>query len=308
MARMHRLLGLAAVGLALTGCVPQEKYAALKLDDDRLREQLGKAQTETQQARAESEAYKRQLDAYTNAGGSRDALTKNLMDQNANLQAQLDALNAKYADAIGKISTGGTALPAALSNDLSAFAAQNPDLVEFDAARGIVKFKSDLTFAVGDATLTSKAKEVLTRFASILNGAGASNYELLVAGHTDSAPVVNPETIRKGHKDNWYLSSHRAITVSEELIAGGVSSRRLGAVGYADQRPIASNASEGGKQQNRRVEVLILPTSARSSGPSVAETAPTRTQRTTAAAPKKRPAPSFNKDTAATDNRPAFNK
>jgi chemotaxis protein MotB len=303
MARMRHLLGLAAVGLALTGCVPQEKYAALKLDDDRLREQLGKSQTETQQARAESEAYKRQLDAYTNAGGSRDALTKNLMDQNSSLQSQLDALNAKYADAIGKIGQGGTALPTALSNDLSAFAAQNPDLVEFDAARGIVKFKSDVTFAVGDATLTSKAKEVLTRFASILNGAGASNYELLVAGHTDSAPVVNPETIRKGHKDNWYLSAHRAITVSEELIAGGVSSRRLGAVGYADQRPVASNASEGGKQQNRRVEVLILPTSARIGGPSVAD-APAPRSTHTATATKKHPAaPSFNKDTASTFNK-----
>jgi chemotaxis protein MotB len=306
MARMRHIVSLAAVSLALTGCVPQEKYAALKLDRDRLAEQLGKSEGETKQAQAEADAYKRQLDAFTNSGTNRDALAKNLMDQNASLQAQLDALNAKYADAVNKIGTGGTALPATLSNELSAFAAQNPDLVEFDATRGIVKFKSDVTFAVGDATVTSKAKDVLSRFAAILNSGGASNYELLVAGHTDSAPVVNPETIRKGHKDNWYLSAHRAITVSEELIADGVSSRRLGAVGYADQRPIASNGSESGKQQNRRVEVLILPTSARGTGPGVAST-PTRTN--TASSSHKRPtAPALNKDTAATETKPMFNK
>ncbi len=301
MARMRHFIGLAAVSLALTGCVPQEKYAALKLDDDRLREQLGKSQTETQQAQAEAEAYKQQLAAFTNAGGNRDALLSNLTTQNANLQAQLDALNKEYADAVGKIGTGGTALPAPLSNELSAFAAQNPDLVDFDAARGIVKFKSDVTFAVGDATVSSRAKEVLTRFSTILNSPAAANYELLVAGHTDNAPVVNPETIRKGHKNNWYLSAHRAITVSEELVADGVSARRLGAVGYADQRPIAANSSEGGKAQNRRVEVLILPTSVHSSAPAMASQAPVRSA-------KKIKNPVLNKDSAATDNRTLLNK
>jgi len=306
MARMRHLIGLAAVGLTLTGCVPQEKYAALKLDRDRLAEQLGKADGETKQAQAEAEAYKRQLEAFTNAGGSRDALATNLSQQNANLQAQLDALNAKYADALNKVgSSVGNALPAGLTSDLSALAAQNPDLVEFDPRTGIIKFKSDVTFAVGDATVTGKAKDVLNRFATIINGAGAANYELLIAGHTDSAPVVNPETIKKGHKDNWYLSAHRAIAVTEELRQDGVNPRRLGAVGYADQRPIASNASEGGKSQNRRVEVLILPTSAHfgSSNTAVTSTPPTHKASTA-----KKPTPVFNKDTAATDKGPLYNK
>jgi chemotaxis protein MotB len=292
MARMHQWIGLAALSLILTGCVPQEKYAALKLDDDQLRQQLGQSQTETEQAKAQAAAYQQQLAALNNSGSSSSALVDNLNKQNQNLQSQLDELNRKYTDAIGLASrAGGTALPAPLSNELSSFAAMNPDLVEFDAARGIVKFKSDVTFSVGDASVSSRAKEVLSRFASILNSSSASGYELLVAGHTDSTPVVNPETIRKGHKDNWYLSAHRAITVLAELSADGVNPRRLGAVGYASERPIASNGTESGKAQNRRVEVLILPTSVHSSAP-VAEYAPTP-KRTHAAA-----APSMNKDSA----------
>jgi chemotaxis protein MotB len=169
-------------------------------------------------------------------------------------------------------------LPEPLSNALSAFAAQNPDLVEFDASRGVVKFKSDVTFPVGNATVTPKAKEVLGRFASILNSAGADGYELLVAGHTDSTPVTNPTTIRSGNPDNWYLSAHRAISVGRELIMDGVSSSRMGVVGYADKRPVASNSTESGKAQNRRVEVLILPTTVHA--PAVATTSEPRAHRT----------------------------
>src|SRR5436305_217902 len=89
----------------------------------------------------------------------------------------------------------------------------------------------------------SALKLEIDRFARILNSPGASQYELLVAGHTDSAPVHNPVTIQNGHKDNWYLSSHRAITVGSEMIKTGVNAARLGVVGYADQHPIASNSS-----------------------------------------------------------------
>ena len=52
MARMHHWLGLAALTLALTGCVSQEKYNALKLERDRFAEQLGQAQTEASAARS----------------------------------------------------------------------------------------------------------------------------------------------------------------------------------------------------------------------------------------------------------------
>ena len=54
MARMHHWLGLAALSLALTGCVSQEKYNALKLERDRFAEQLGQAQTEASAARSAS--------------------------------------------------------------------------------------------------------------------------------------------------------------------------------------------------------------------------------------------------------------
>jgi chemotaxis protein MotB len=299
MTRTLSLIGAAALLIGAAGCVPQEKYNALKLDRDGLAEQLGKAQNDASTARAEADSYKNQLGAIMNNGNAANGLVANLTTQNADLQAQLGELQRKYSDALSKAGAGSP-LPPQLASDLTAFANQNPDLVEFDAARGIVKFKSDVTFAKGDATVTAKAKEAINRFASILNSAGASGYELLVAGHTDNTPVSNPATKAAGHKDNWYLSAHRAISVGQELMNARVNPQRMGVVGYADQRPVASNSSASGQAQNRRVEVLILPTTVRVN--SNMASAPRQS------APAARNTPVLNKDTATVNTGPMLNK
>src|SRR5947207_9501342 len=274
MARMARIVCTAALGLALTsGCVSQDKYKALQLDRDGLAEQLAKSQTDAASARAEADSYKGQLNLLNQNGGSQAGLISNLTQQLSTLQAQNDELNRQYAAAMNR-PAGGAALPPALTSELSAFAQQNPDLVDFDAARGIVKFKSDLTFASGDATVTAKAKEAISRFSQILNSPAANGYELMVAGHTDNTRVANPNTIKAGHLDNWYLSAHRAITVSAELRNHAINPQRIAVVGYADQRPIASNASAQGQAQNRRVEVLILPTTVRGGNFAATESRP----------------------------------
>lgn len=287
MARMHHWLGLAALSFSLVGCVSQDKYQALKMERDRFAEQLAQAQAEAGSARSQAEAYKNQLAAIMNGKGSGEAMILNLTTQNAELQRQLDEMNRRYSEALNRQTTVA-ALPEPLSNALSDFARQNPDLVEFDSARGIVKFKSDVTFATGSAELTPKAKEAISRFSQILNSSAANGYELMVAGHTDNTRVVNPATISAGHKDNWYLSAHRAISVGNALMGDRISPERIAVTGYADQRPAASNASDAGRAQNRRVEVLILPNTVRtassgaSSGNSTPAAAPTLNKDTTA--------------------------
>jgi chemotaxis protein MotB len=258
MARTH-WIAVAALGLTLTGCVSQEKYNAIKLDRDQLNERLSQADADARAAKEKADLLKSQLDGLMANGGTKDGLLANLQSQNAELQKQLDELNGKYNDAVNGLGKVGTALPVALSNELERFAAENPELVEFDSKRGIVKFKSDVTFSSGSDVVTAKAKDVLSKFASILNAPTTSQYDLLVAGHTDNVPVGNPATKAAGNKDNWYLSSHRAISVSRELQSHGVGAGRIGVLGYADQRPVASNDTAAGRAQNRRVEVLILP-------------------------------------------------
>jgi chemotaxis protein MotB len=293
---MHHFLGLAALSFALTGCVSTDKYTAVKLENESLRSQLGDAASKAQAAQAQAQAYQNQLQALVDGAGSKDGLVKNLSDQLNLAQAQIGELNAKYQDALNKVGSQ-VALPAVVTNALDEFAKQNPDLVDFDAARGIVKFKTDFTFATGSDVVTEKAKTAIGRFAQILNSEAARGYELMVAGHTDNTPVNNPAT-KAQHRDNWYLSSHRAISVGEELMKHQINPQRVAVVGYADLRPIAPNTTVAGKAQNRRVEVLILPSTVRSGA--VASGTPKTSN-------SKRPSADLNKDAVAPSG-PVLNK
>lgn len=262
-------LTLAAICIFTTGCVPQEKYTALKLENDTVKEQLVNAQTSEASARAESTAYKQQHGELLSKMDDQGKRAATLEKENAEQRASLEILNSKYTDAMNqKNATFLTVnqLPAELTSALEQFAAQNPLLVEFDARAGLVKFKSDLIFAKGSAELTPQAKDATARLASILASPAARDYEFLIAGHTDSTPVTNQETIRAGHKDNWYLSAHRAIAVKNELAGHQINPGRIGVLGYGDQRPVANNGTSEGQAKNRRVEVLLLPSTYKSGG------------------------------------------
>lgn len=267
---MHfrRSISVVALGLISAGCVSQEKYNAIRLERDGLNEQLARAQQDSSTARAQAASWKTQLDQIMAGTSGRDGLQANLYAQNAELQKQLSDVTARYNDALARIGAGAP-LPQELTNELTTFADQNPGLVEFDAKTGTVKFKSDLTFNSGDAALQPQAATAINKFATILNSPAAKGYELLVAGHADTQKV-SAGTMSRGHKDNWYLSSHRALSVAEALQKTGVDSKRIGAVGYGEYRPIASNDTKAGMAQNRRVEVLILPQQIADSIPSAA--------------------------------------
>ncbi|HEX2971505.1 MAG TPA: OmpA family protein, partial [Tepidisphaeraceae bacterium] len=262
----RHLIALAVLGFAVAGCVSQEKYNALRLEKDTLVEQLNKAQAAEAAARAAADAWKNQLDSVLAAQADANKRAGLLADENAALKAQFASMQAKYEDLLNRPAAVVQMSPE-LKNALADLARQYPDLVELDEARGILKFKSDVTFAKGSAELTPKAKEVIAQLTKILNSPVAKDYELMVAGHTDNTPVRNSATVSAGHKDNWYLSAHRAISVGHEMIGDGVSPRRLGVAGYGDQRPVASNATPEGQAKNRRVEVAIMPTTYR--GPAV---------------------------------------
>ena len=263
---MKRSLLVGTMVLAAAGCVPEEKYRAAKMEAENYRDQMNSAQTTASASQQKADALQKQLDAMNANSGNAVGLVNNLQQQLAAKQADLDEKNRQYAEAMAKVGSMSV-LPAPLTSELSSLASSNPDLIQFDQGRGTVKFKSDLTFDVGQATVKPEAKGVLQKFATILNSPAAANYELLIAGHTDSQPVSNPGTIKAGHLDNWYLSSHRAIAVKTVLTGEKVNPQRIGVVGYADQHPVASNGTDAGRTANRRVEVLILPTQVASTQP-----------------------------------------
>ena len=263
MARMSLLgkfLGLSLLSVSLTGCVAAEKYNALRMAHEAAVSQAAQADSEARAANAKAAALQQQNDSLMQGINNNDqtGLLTNLTAQVSSLQRENDGLRRELTDAAqwaGQVNVAP--LPEDLDNALTQFARQNPDVVDYDSNRGVVKFRSDLTFALGSAELTPGAAAAINSFSRILTSPAAAGYELQVAGHTDSTSVQRAATIRAGHKDNWYLSSHRAISVSTALQKQGVRPERIAVVGYADKRPIAANDSEAGRAQNRRVEIFV---------------------------------------------------
>jgi chemotaxis protein MotB len=119
--------------------------------------------------------------------------------------------------------------------------------------RGLVVrvLTDNLLFDSGSATLQPGADQLLTEVAQLLNL--DASHPITVEGHTDNQPISNAQ-----FPSNWELSTARATNVVRFLISRGVSAYRLGAVGYADLHPIASNATAAGRAKNRRVEIVLM--------------------------------------------------
>jgi outer membrane protein OmpA-like peptidoglycan-associated protein len=115
-----------------------------------------------------------------------------------------------------------------------------------DGDRLVVEFDSAILFDVGQSTLRPSAQHDLADFAEVLKK--YPDTDLTIAGHTDSTG---------SRQLNERLSLERADAVVEYLTLRGVATRRMIPRGYAYDHPVASNATESGRQQNRRVEVQI---------------------------------------------------
>jgi chemotaxis protein MotB len=269
MRKFTRWFGAAAAGTLLAtgsvGCVSSKEYNSVKGERDTALLQRDVARAQAQGFKAESEVYKAQLGLLANSEEGKDLRITALSNETADLRNQLAEVNTRYTETMSGDSNGsssfsnGGSLPSSLKSELAAFAGKHSGVVEFDSSKCVVRFKSDACFAPGSADLNDKGKAAAKGLAALLASKNGAGFELMVAGHTDATPISKASTVKAGHKDNWFLSAHRAIAVGETLRDNHVHPRRLAMVGYADQRPVASNASDSGRAANRRVEVLVMP-------------------------------------------------
>ncbi len=104
----------------------------------------------------------------------------------------------------------------------------------------------NITFSFDDATLNASFRPTLSKLAQTMNQYNQNT--ITIAGHTDSKGAASY---------NQGLSRDRAYAVANYLTANGVPANRINVVAYGESRPVASNDSEYGRQQNRRVELTI---------------------------------------------------
>jgi outer membrane protein OmpA-like peptidoglycan-associated protein len=212
----------------------QARMAAAASEADRLRVEnearLTTAAADADRARLENEARA------TAAAAEADRLRRENEAQKAANQAELDRAAKDRAQAEAE----KAALRAQLLSQFNAI------LQTRDTARGLIVNMSDVLFDTGKYTLRPLAREKLAKVAGIVSG--HPGLKLDVEGHTDSV----------GSDDyNQRLSEHRGAAVRDYLTQQGMSSGSVTSKGLGKTQPVASNDSASGRQQNRRVELVI---------------------------------------------------
>ncbi|MFW6133529.1 MAG: OmpA family protein [Planctomycetota bacterium] len=257
-------LSMLAITLVAGGCVSKAKYDECLAANRRVNIELEKTQDGLRGVRQEKQEVADQLAACRGEKRSLQADIEILEAAKADLQEKFDELSARYQKLLDEPPLPETgpitvsALPSKVDAALKAFAAENPDLVEYLPRYGMVKFKSDLTFELGSDYVQEEAQQALARFVEIVRTDAAKDFNVFVAGHTDNVPIKKASTKRR-HPDNWYLSVHRAVAVQQVLQAAGLEPERICAMGFGEHHPIEPNKpGKKGNKANRRVEIWIL--------------------------------------------------
>ena len=188
-------------------------------------------------------------------------------------------VTAQTASSLQSSSTHGSASAAAAAQQAAAsqeavFAHIKRELEAYAAAHGFRKsvqtvidqrglvirvLTDDLLFESGQATLESRSHALLGEIAQLLNI--DQSHPIGVEGNTDNVPIQG------SFPSNWELSTARASTVLRFMVDRGVNPHRLSATGFADQHPLASDATAAGRARNRRVEIVLQRKGGGESGP-----------------------------------------
>lgn len=185
--------------------------------------------------KADAQASRAQADLLRSQAASAAAVSAAQADADkARLIAQQAQANAHQAD------TDKAAMRARLSDQL------NKILQTRDSARGLIISMSDVLFDTGQYSLKSGAREKLAKVAGILIVYPSLNIQ--VGGYTDNVG---------GDDMNQKLSENRADAVRDYLVQQGVGANSVSAEGFGNTLPVASNDNSAGRQENRRVELVV---------------------------------------------------
>jgi chemotaxis protein MotB len=250
--RTAAIVLVAGLGMSLGfgGCTTQQNYDQLVDANRSLKDRNEDLRRTNQELESENALLQRQRTANENAVAELTRVNSSLRQQ---LQAAGVALD-EFGNRLAGLQFGS--LDPETDRALTALAAQFPDVIRYDSARGMLRFASDVTFASGSDQVQDGVRSSLQALAQILTSSAAAPYEVLIVGHTDSQKISAGTAQR--HPTNMHLSAHRAISVRSSLSSMGVPADRMYAAGWGEHRPISANAQPSGNTPaNRRVEIYL---------------------------------------------------
>jgi outer membrane protein OmpA-like peptidoglycan-associated protein len=242
--------------IALSEASEQARLRARTLEANRAQDRADLARSDAARARNEADAARRAELARNEAERARnaaayDAEQARRASEEARVSAAADAERARNAAADAErarmASEEARAMAAADADRERAELQRQIDLLQAKTTeRGLVLTLGNVLFATGRADLNAGGTDSLNKLVAFLNQYPDRN--IMIEGHTDNVG---------SDASNLALSERRAGSVHTYLLQQGVGSQRISSSGLGESQPIADNDTDAGRQQNRRVEVII---------------------------------------------------
>ena len=265
-----------AMIMALTGCISKKEFQALQNENNALKTEnasLKQDNVKTLLQLTDSKANAKNLqemldaerkrnaelkDAYANLQSSLDKSLLQYSQGNINISKLVDEINAsnRFIKQLVEAKDKSDSLNMVLTNNLTrSLTNAEKQEVDVQVLKGVVyiSLADNLLYKSGSYEINARASETLSKIAKIIKD--YKDYEVLIEGNTDDVPIA-----RTNIRNNWDLSCLRASSVVQALQNEyGVDPQRLTAGGRGEYNPVASNATELGKQRNRRTQIIITP-------------------------------------------------
>ncbi|MGD9067629.1 MAG: OmpA family protein, partial [Desulfobacterales bacterium] len=203
-----------------------QEHQTLVSQNDNLEEEKESLNLKTQELNRQLEIFKAELDAV-----AQEAVAK---------EQKLQALNKSYET---------------LRTQLNKIINEKDMKINALEGRMNISFLDKILFASGQTDISSNGKGVLKSLAEELKK--VEGVRISVEGHTDNQPLGRK--IENIYIDNLGLSVARSAAVARALVKMGVNPEKISAAGYSMHQPVADNDVPEGRQQNRRVEIILTP-------------------------------------------------
>ncbi|VAV84057.1 OmpA domain protein [hydrothermal vent metagenome] len=265
---MKRILMLSLTTmLLLSSCVSKKDFAALETKQKSTQDLLNTATVKLNACLSDEAAATARANALEDRIADLRRSNDNLIQSNKgltmltakgadNIEKTLESIKEKdlkitrLQDALNKKDSVTLAIVTSLKREVGI---NDPD-IEINVEKGVVfiSISDKLLFKTGSYIVTSRAKEVLAKVATVVNS--KPDFETMVEGHTDN------RSFQKGVLlDNWDLSVKRATSIVRILEELGVNPQRLIAAGRSYYVPLVDNDTAENRAKNRRTRIVIMP-------------------------------------------------
>ncbi len=258
--RHHAVLA-SLLGVALaTGCVKKSTYDAALDELSTTQGELAAMRSQAEQKSEQIEELEEQIESTRQDLARKQAQLRGLVEEGAATEEELDQLAASMEATQAELEELRRQRDAAeeriasyreLRDKLAALVDTGQLQVEFRDGQMVLQLPSAVLFPSGRATLRREGRESLQDVLDIL--LDFRDRQFMIAGHTDNVPI------RGRFDDNWDLSTSRATSVVNYMVNAGFDPDSLVAAGFGEYAPVATNETDEGRAENRRIEIILLP-------------------------------------------------